>query len=113
MDEEITEIEPELTELSVRYTGTSDARTMTQQDLSGAGGTIHEDHVLPDLNWTRGSVVPFSTWEEMAGSPERAREILSAHIHEFELVGPGAEDFDWDGEEEEEDVPNGDDGTQV
>lgn len=113
-DEENLEIdegvEPELTELSVRYTGDSDKRVMSQQDLSGVGGDIHEDHQLEDAEWVKGSTVPMSVWEEMAGSPERAREVLNNHSHEFELVGPGAEDW---GKEDEELPETEDNGTSV
>lgn len=100
---EVSEVEPELTELSLRYTGTSDSRVMTQKDLSG----VAAEEPLPDLVWHRGGVVPFSTWEKMAGSPARAREVLMNQAHEFELVGPGVEDFEWEEDAEE------DDGTEV
>lgn len=101
MTDELTpEEDGELTELCIQYTGKSDSRIMRQQDLSGVGGEIHPDHVLEDLVWEPGSVVPYADWEEMAGSPERSREMLQIHGHEFELVGPGAEDFEWEVAEE-------------
>lgn len=80
--EESTDVEVPIedTELCVRYIGTDDLRT------------------IGVCEWTPGSVVPYSDFEAMAGLPEQARQILQQHAHEFELVGPGAEDFE--GEEE-------------
>lgn len=84
--------------LRVRYSGFANVRTFTRQDLSG---TASNDAV--SLTFAPGSEVPYEWWLEMAGSDDRAKEVLRAHAHEFSVVGPGADEF-WaedDGGEEE------------
>lgn len=78
------ELEVEFEEvLRVRYNGRSDQRILTQDVTTPAWGVI----------WTPDSEVPYDFFQQLAGSRERASEILRAHRHEFELVGPGAEEF--------------------
>lgn len=85
------------TVLCVRYTGNSDYRILNRASLSG--GLDHPGHA-DELIWTPGFEVPWSLWLEYAGSEERAREVFSKNAHEFELVGPGAEDIEDLGVEE-------------
>lgn len=96
MVEEEVELPLHETTLCVRYTGTSDVRRLSHQDLLGP----HADTPGRDagLEWTSGSDVPYALWEMFAGSRERAMEVLQKHAYEFQLVGPGAEDIE--GEEE-------------
>ena len=84
------------TELCVRYKGTADTRTLSHQDLAGE---VTLEETEPDLEWTPGSEVAYAKWEWLAGNDERARQVLKNQAYEFELVGPGAEDFEV-GEEE-------------
>lgn len=75
--------------LSVRYKGTANQRILMQSDLSGLTTTSPQWGVV----LTPGAELPFELWEQMAASPERARSVLSLHSHEFELVGPGADEY--------------------
>lgn len=77
------------TVLCVRYKGSADTRALTRRDLSG---NIAAPDSAP-LQWIPGSEVEWAFWLEYAGSRERALEVLAAMEHEFELVGPGADDF--------------------
>lgn len=85
------------TVLCVRYNGKSDWRTLTRRDLSGDPGESTTD----TLNWTPDSEMDWALWLGYAGSRERAMEVLQAHSHEFELVGPGANELSSEFEEEE------------
>lgn len=82
------ELEGPLSEtvLCVRYKGTSNARVLNRSDLSG----LPEDDDS-ELKWEPGAEIAWEHWVDMAGSEDRAREVLARHAHEFELVGPGAE----------------------
>lgn len=85
-----------MTALRVRYTGTANQRVLTRRDLAGedAGDSARA------LVFEPGDEV---LWDEMvavAGSEERAREVLGAQRHEFELLGERPEDFDVDQVEE-------------
>jgi hypothetical protein len=76
------------TVLCVRYNGSSNYRILNTADLSGN----QDNGPGEDLVWTPGFEVPWSLWLSRAGSTERALEVLGAHSHEFELVGPGADE---------------------
>lgn len=91
-----TKEEPEEV-LAVKYFGRSDQRILTRHDLSGERNTPNWGIV-----WTPDSKVSFDFFMELAGTRERASEVLRAHAHEFKLVGPGAEEFweDLEGSEE-------------
>lgn len=98
-DEEAVERPLSETTLCVRYTGTSNWRYLTRSDLAGTPST--GDETGDQLAWSPQSEVDFGFWLEYAGSRERALEVLRQHAHEFELVGPGAEEFAADVEDEE------------
>lgn len=74
--------------LRVRYTGTSNERKITRSEMSGQAATD-----TASASWTPGSDVAWSWFLELAGSEERAREVLRLHSHEFVIVGPGSEEF--------------------
>jgi len=96
--EAVTEEVEEPETLRVRYKGTADRRVLTRGDLSGVPGDESGD----SLNWTPGSDIDWETVVEFAaGDEERARTVLRSQQHEFELVGPGSEEF-WIVDDEEE-----------
>jgi len=72
--------------LCVRYKGSANQRSLSAIDLSGVGSAAPEF-----LVWTPESEVPWEDWLRLAGSEERARQVLKDMVHDFELVGPGAE----------------------
>jgi len=72
--------------LCVRYKGSANQRSLSATDLSGVGSAAPEF-----LVWTPESEVPWEDWLRLAGSEERARQVLKDMVHDFELVGPGAE----------------------
>lgn len=76
----------------VKYTGSANVRMLTRQDLSGEVGG---DDVA--MLWAPGTSQPWAWFCEMAGSEERAREVIRMQAHEFELLGvepePAAEEF--------------------
>ena len=82
--------------LRVRYTGSANERTISRSDLSGEGQGGWQI-----LLWTPGAEIDYKYWLEMAGSEDRARAVLKAHKHEFDLVGAGADEF-WASDEAEE-----------
>lgn len=86
--DELDRVEETEDVLRVRYNGTANQRIMSGRDISGTG-----DHSRT-LVWTPGSEIDYKWFLELAGSEEQARAVLKAHSHEFELVGPGAEDID-------------------
>ena len=87
--------EPEV--LRVRYRERSDFRILSARDLSGDPALSDE----PALTWAgNGAEVPWDEWERYAGSRERALSVLRAHAHEFELVGPGADELEPQADEE-------------
>jgi hypothetical protein len=87
------------TVLCVRFTGHEDFRIMRRSDLSQ---DFAADNASDELRWTPNSELPYSEWLDYAGTEERALEVLKQNAHEFQLVGPGAEDVlgGADGEEE-------------
>jgi hypothetical protein len=66
----------------VRYVGSSNQRILTRADLSGVASAD-----LVELGWSHGSEVPWAWWVELAGSEERARDVLRMQAHEFQLFG--------------------------
>lgn len=87
------------TALCVRYKEFSNFRILSERDLSGNPEASEE----ATLSWAgHGAEVSWEDWETFCGGAERANEMLRNSAHEFELVGPGAEDFlgAEDGEEE-------------
>lgn len=99
MEDEPTEIRPlSETELCVRYKGTSNARILSERDLSGDP----EKSDLPRLVWSAGGEISYKSWQEYAGSKERALECLALWAFEFELVGPGAAELSASVEGEED-----------
>lgn len=85
----------------IRYTGRSDQRALSRNGLIGNNNE-------PDwgIYWTPGSEVPFAAFLCLAGSMQVCKDVLRAHKHEFEVVGPGAEDL-WSEEGEEEEFSVG------
>ena len=77
------------TTLCVRYNGTSHVRIVTGVDLSGS-----PDGDMAQLVWSPGSDIAWEHWLRLAGSEDRAREVLQKHSDEFSMVGPGAEEFE-------------------
>jgi hypothetical protein len=97
-DEPVADEEEPVEEvLRVRYNGTANSRVLTRADLTGVPVEGGEDSLV----WSPGGEIEWDAWLEMAGSDERARNVLLAHQHEFELVGPGAAEL-LAGEAEEE-----------
>lgn len=85
------------TTLCVRYKGTSNSRVLTQGDLSGEGAGAGDISLV----YGPGEDIAWEDWVDLAGSEDRARSVLNQHLHEFEVVGPGADVFNAvEGEEE-------------
>lgn len=76
------------TVLCVRYKGSADLRTLTRADLSGDRTSTNEG-----ISWKPNGEIAWEHWLDLAGSRERAIEILTQLSHEFELVGPGADEL--------------------
>lgn len=64
--------------LRVRYTGTSNVRILADD--------------MPAWNGA-GAEVPWESWVETYGDEASARAVLRQHLHEFEMAGPGADEF--------------------
>lgn len=77
------------TVLCVRYKGSADVRTLTRADLSGDRTASNEEAI----SWTPKSEVEWERWLDLSGGRARAIEILTLHSAEFEIVGPGADEF--------------------
>lgn len=78
------------TVLCVRYKEFSNFRILSERDLSGNPEASEE----ATLTWAgHGAEVSWEDWELFCGGAERANEMIRKSAHEFELVGPGAEDF--------------------
>lgn len=75
------------TEGQVQYVGASHVRILSARDMAGPDVELSGEE--PDLVWEgRGSYVPYQTFEEAAGSEERARHILDLCGTEFLLTEP-------------------------
>ena len=86
--------------LRVRYTGTADQRVLTRRDLSGNTADISASAFV----FRPGDEVPWAEWLDLAGDKDRARSVLFAHMHEFQLVGPGSEEVTDSPDNEEFDI---------